>query len=464
MRFRRASMRRSCERVAPLGRAALLVFVLFGAASPAAADLLGHGAPVRDVAVSPDGTRAITSGFDDLSIVWDLETRDQLVRLYGHEAAVNAGLFLPDGRAATVSDDGAARIWDLSTGAVLHVLEGHTQKVVNLARSPDGRRLATASWDRTVKLWDTESGALLRSFDGHRGPVNAVRFYDQGRRLISGGHDGALRTWPAAAEGEEGAGEPGLFAEAGFPINDIEVSPDGARLVTASADGVVRVWDLAARTEVRRLEAHEGAVLAVAISPDGRQIASGGTDGRLLLWRLEGEGAEPRLDVPIKHYRAVWALDFSADGAAIYASGVDRVTRVFSAEDGAPLHGEATPFQPIERVSRALADSDDPVERGAFQFRKCAVCHSLEPDGPPKSGPTLYGIFGRRVGGLDGYRYSQALQAADFVWTEESVSELFELGPDVMLPGTKMPIQRLPDPQDRADLMRFLKASGGAAE
>ncbi|MEQ8602467.1 MAG: hypothetical protein RIB45_04045 [Marivibrio sp.] len=460
VRFRRARMRRSCERVASLARAALVASGLWAASQPAAADLLGHGAPVRDVALSPDGARAITSGFDDLSIVWDLAAGEQAVRLYGHEAAVNAGVFLPGGRAATVSDDGSARIWSLDTGETLHVLSGHSQKVVNLARSPDGRRLATASWDRTVRLWDAETGAPLRTFDGHRGPVNAVRFFDGGRRLISGGHDGALRTWPAQQDG----GEAGLFAEAGFPINDLELSPDGARLVTASADGVVRIWDVATRREIRRLEAHEGAVLAVAISPDGRQIASGGTDGRLLLWRLAGSAAEPRLDVPIDHYRAVWALDFAVDGRAIYASGVDSVTRVFSTEDGAPLGGGGTPFQPIDRVSRAFADSDDPVERGAFQFRKCAVCHSLTPDGPPKSGPTLHGIFGRRVGGLPDYRYSSALEDADFIWTEKTVSELFEVGPDVMLPGTKMPIQRLPDPQDRADLTAFLKASGGAAE
>jgi len=464
MRFRRTRECGLSGRVAPLARAAAFALGLglggpFGAGA-ALADLLGHGAPVRDVAISPDGSRAITSGFDDLSIVWDLPAGAQAVRLYGHEAAVNAGLFLPGGRAVTASDDGSARIWDLATGATLHVLAGHSQKVVNLSRSPDGRRIATASWDRTLRLWDAETGAPLRVFEGHRGPVNAVRFLDGGRRLISGGHDGALRIWPADAQG----GEARLFAEAGFPINDLEVSPDGRRLVTASADGLVRVWDVETRAEIRRLEAHEGAVLAVAISPDGRQIASGGTDGRLLLWRLDGATAEPRLDVPIAHYRAVWALDFALDGRAIYAAGVDSATRVFSTEDGAPLGGPGTPFRPIERVSRALADSEDPVERGAFQFRKCAVCHSLTPDGPPKSGPTLHGVFGRTVGGLAGYRYSAALQAADFVWTERTVSELFEVGPDVMLPGTKMPIQRLPDPQDRADLMAFLKASGGASE
>lgn len=447
----------------PLASLAAAACALTLAAATAGADLLGHGAPVRDVALASDGSRAITSGFDDVAIVWRLEDESQIVRLYGHEAAVNAGAFLPDGRAVTVSDDGSARIWSLESGESLSILTGHSQKVVNVAVSPDGALIATASWDRTVRLWDAGAGAERAVFDGHEGPVNAVLFVDGGRRLLSAGYDGALRLWPVADD----AGDAELLANAGFPINDMALAPDGRLLATASADGVVRLWDLETQSELRALAGHKGAVLAVAISPDGGAIASGGTDGHLLMWRRVAEEADdpeaPILDVPIEHYRAVWALAFRPDGEVIYASGVDRVTRAFSAVDGTPIGGAVTPFQPIERVSRALRDSEDPVERGGFQFRKCAVCHSLAAEDTPRSGPTLYGIFGRTVGGLEGYNYSPALEAADFIWTEETVSELFEVGPDVMLPGTKMPIQRLPDPQDRADLMAFLREATAVA-
>jgi len=46
---------------------------------------------------------------------------------------------------------------------------------------------------------------------------------------------------------------------------------------------------------------------------------------------------------------------------------------------------------------------------------------------------------------------------SDLVWTEETVDKLFAIGPDHLLPGTKMPLQRMPDRQDRADLIAFLK-------
>lgn len=452
------ALRHGARAVFCLGAVVALVSPL---AAAKAGDLIGHGAPVRDVVIAPDGHAALTSGFDDVAILWSLPDGTQGARLYGHEAAVNAGAFLPDDRAVTVSDDGTARIWDLATASEILTLEGHAQKVVDVAVSPDGALIATASWDRTVRLWDAATGESRAVLEGHDGPVNAVRFLPDGKTLLSVGYDGAIRHWPVG----EGAAPAGVFAEVGFPINDIALFADGTRAATASADGVLRLWDLATGETLRDVKAHEGAILAVAAGPAAGLLATGGTDGHLLLWRPAEGGDTPAIDVPLEHYRAVWSIAFAPDGARVYASGVDRVTRAFKTADGSPVDGSVTPFQPIDRVSRALADSDDPVERGSFQFRKCAVCHSLDADAAPKSGPTLDGIFGRRVGGLEGYQYSKALEEADFIWTPETVSQLFGEGPDVMLPGTKMPIQRLPDPKARADLMAFLKhATGKKAE
>ncbi len=49
------------------------------------------------------------------------------------------------------------------------------------------------------------------------------------------------------------------------------------------------------------------------------------------------------------------------------------------------------------------------------------------------------------------------------MWTEETFDKLFELGPDAFTPGSKMPLQRMPDPRDRAELIAYLKQITGAA-
>ena len=101
------------------------------------------------------------------------------------------------------------------------------------------------------------------------------------------------------------------------------------------------------------------------------------------------------------------------------------------------------------------ARSDDP---GELEFRrKCSVCHTLTPDGANRAGPTLYDLFGRKVGTVANYTYSRALQNSDVIWDETSIARLFDEGPDVMMPGTKMPIQRLKSITRRDDLIRYLK-------
>src|SRR5690606_33516826 len=93
----------------------------------------------------------------------------------------------------------------------------------------------------------------------------------------------------------------------------------------------------------------------------------------------------------------------------------------------------------------------------AESFRACIACHTLDPDDGNRAGPTLHGIFGRRIASAPGYRYSPALLDMDIVWTPETVAELFEVGPAAYTPGTKMPEQTIGDAEDRAALIRFLR-------
>lgn len=446
-----------------LGRMLAGAFLLLAAIGPVRADFVGHGAPVRDIVLSADGAYAATAGFDDQVILWDVASRQPLHRLLGHEAAVNAVAFVPAGtegaqpdRVVSASDDGSLRVWDIAAGSELVRLDGHEKKVVAVAVSPDGRYIASASWDRTVGLWEAASGRLIARFEGHEDSINAVAFTADGKEIVSAGYDGQIWFWPG-----NGDGEPRRFAAAGFPINDIAFIPERELLVTASADQRLRVWDLASQQEVNRLEGHEGAVLTVAAAPGSDVIASGGTDGQIHLWDLR---AGEISSIHIEHYNAVWSISFSPDGEIVYAAGIDAIARAWYVADGQPLLGSTAAFQPVDRVSADLAHSDDPLERGSFQFRKCAICHSLKDDGVARSGPSLEGLFGRRVGSYPGYRYSEALSKSDVIWTEKTVSQLFELGPEVFLPGTKMPLQRLPDARDRADLIAFLKARTGPGQ
>ena len=143
-------------------------------AGAAQAQLRGHGGPVRALAISADGTQAISGSFDTSAIRWSLprNAAEQVLRF--HEGAVNAVAFLKDGRIATSGEDARIAIWTPGEPQPSMVLEGHKAPVVALAVSPDGVTLASASWDHTARLWPLssgkESGGTPGSRKGDRGP------------------------------------------------------------------------------------------------------------------------------------------------------------------------------------------------------------------------------------------------------------------------------------------------------
>ncbi|MCL4135955.1 UNVERIFIED_CONTAM: hypothetical protein GTU68_031441 [Idotea baltica] len=98
------------------------------------------------------------------------------------------------------------------------------------------------------------------------------------------------------------------------------------------------------------------------------------------------------------------------------------------------------------------------MENGERQFvRKCSICHTLGAEVNRQAGPPLGGVFGRPAGTVQGYNYSSALTGNDLVWNDETINALFDVGPEELTPGSKMPMQRITDAQDRIDLVEYLK-------
>jgi cytochrome c len=137
------------------------------------------------------------------------------------------------------------------------------------------------------------------------------------------------------------------------------------------------------------------------------------------------------------------------DNGTLLTGGADSMIRRWNARTGEPI-GTTIQESPNDPLSAYAGD------RGAEIFRACVACHTLTPDQGNKAGPTLSGIFGRRIATLPGYNFSEPLKKLDIVWTPETVSKLFEIGPTAYTPGTKMPEQLISSGEDRQALVRFL--------
>ncbi|WP_234684788.1 c-type cytochrome [Bradyrhizobium monzae] len=92
------------------------------------------------------------------------------------------------------------------------------------------------------------------------------------------------------------------------------------------------------------------------------------------------------------------------------------------------------------------------VARGQTLYKGCADCHSIAENGV---GPMHKGVVGRKAGSVAGYDYSPDLKKSGIVWTEENLDKWLA-GPQAMVPETKMFFD-VPDAQDRADIIAFLK-------
>jgi len=91
---------------------------------------------------------------------------------------------------------------------------------------------------------------------------------------------------------------------------------------------------------------------------------------------------------------------------------------------------------------------------GATVFKRCAVCHSVEPGKKAGMGPNLSGVVGRKAGTTD-FAYSPAMKAAAVKWTPATL-DTFLTRPATMIKGSRMAFAGLPSAQDRADIIAYL--------
>lgn len=105
-------------------------------------------------------------------------------------------------------------------------------------------------------------------------------------------------------------------------------------------------------------------------------------------------------------------------------------------------------------ITERLASADP--AKGQKVFSKCKACHKLEP-GVNATGPTLYGVVGRPIGSVEGFRYSKALAEHGGNWTPENL-DAFLTKPKDFAPGTKMTFAGLKKPEDRANVIAYLQS------
>jgi WD40 repeat protein len=132
----------------------------------------------------------------------DPQTTDDKKANYGsisemyHSQAVITVAFSPDGKTlASGSTDKTIKLWSVPYGKPLLTLEGHSSSVCSVVFTPDGTMLASGSDDQSIKLWNITDGTLIKTLEGHFDTVSSVAINPDGNILASGSADKTVRLW-----------------------------------------------------------------------------------------------------------------------------------------------------------------------------------------------------------------------------------------------------------------------------
>jgi hypothetical protein len=279
--------------------------VEIGTAQNAAApqDLADHGRYVTSVRIAAG--MAVSGGYDGRLIWWNLAERRVVRTIDAHGRWIRQIVVSPDGsKLASVADDMVCRVWQVSTGTLLHELRGHAAQTPQhfssmlyaCVFSADGRRLATGDRVGHVVVWDVEDGRLL-------GAVEAPTLY----------------TWDGTQRIRSIGGVRGLaFSPDGMQLAVGGVGQIG-NVDALQGPSRVEVFDWQQGRRLFEFTGAQGIVNRLVYEPRGQWLCAigGGSNGLVMFYSPTRRAMIHQANVPMH----VHDVDFSADYTTLYAVG-----------------------------------------------------------------------------------------------------------------------------------------------
>lgn len=264
---------------------------------------------VTNVAVTPDGRRAISGSGGNTLTVYDLDDARVLRTLKGQPASIYAVALTPDGkRAVFASLDKTLKIWDVNTGRAPRKLEGRAASVYALAVTPDGKRAVSAS-GRTMTVWDLDRGRALRTLKGHSDDVRGVAVMADGKMAVSASLDGTLKVWDLETGRCLRTLGRKIETLKSTGVDGVAETADGRRLVRVM-DGTREEWVETGRAS-RTLGGRPAGVGGRAVTADDMRAVPDSEDETLKGGDVETGRASPTLgDCPA----GVGGVTVTADG------------------------------------------------------------------------------------------------------------------------------------------------------
>ncbi len=265
----------------------------------------------NSVVFSPDATKIISSTSSCNLILWEVATGKKIKTFFG--CNINSAAFSSDSKEIIFGTDEEIKIINISTGELIKVFKGNTNRFTSIALSSDGSKIFTSFGDNYLNysgIWDLANGTEVKYFSEEENRVQEIAFSPDGTKIITGDINNSviLRN---ASNGEKIK----TFEGHTEPIFSIAFSPDGTKIISGSGDNTIRLWDIATGKEIQVFTGHTLGVKSVAFSPVDNKIISGSFDNTIKLWNIE-TGTEI-LSYTVEPRGPILTVAFSPDGTKI---------------------------------------------------------------------------------------------------------------------------------------------------
>ncbi|MBW4671561.1 MAG: caspase family protein [Cyanomargarita calcarea GSE-NOS-MK-12-04C] len=274
---------------------------------------LEHNDQVRDLNFSPDGQTLASASLDRTIKLWNVKNYKLVQNIKGTQYFFGVR-FVDNQTIAAANADHTVQLWNVK-GQQIGTLTGHSDDVLYLDVSRDGKTLASTSKDRTVKIWSLEDRKELQNIEIPNVTINQPSFSPDSKMIaLASKEDQSVHIWSRN----------GMVSPTILQGTSVSFSPDSQIIVSGNNDGTVKLWHRNGK-RWRTFKAHNQAILKVSFSPNGKTISSVSRDGTLKLWNLDGE----LINTLKENKNRVLGMSFSPDGKTIASANSDKTVKLW---------------------------------------------------------------------------------------------------------------------------------------
>lgn len=279
----------------------------------------GHSLPF-ETAISPDGKRLATAGWDNLLKIWNIRLGREITTIAEHKDIINSVQFSNDGRFIISADDGGSiKIWNSYNFQPI--------RNINVAYTPlcaifnsSGNKIFVGGNDSTIHIYNANSGEAIKTLQGHKGEVNSICFFPNENYIASGASDSLVLMWNIKT------GKNIEDYRANGEVKYVTVSKKDDYLLAASTDSLIRIWRYVKDQFVGTLHcpltriATDMYVAKPDFSPDGKYLAFVDKNLSFSIINLKKNRS---INYKTGHDFFIGSLKFTPDGKQLISSGHD---------------------------------------------------------------------------------------------------------------------------------------------